>query len=69
MAQLERQPADINLATGLAVPPGFDARKFPIIARHHFGLEPPPPWQHISSPLARIIDRLRVVDEIEDAAA
>ena len=45
--------------SNLATPPEFDARQFPIIARHYFGVEP----------LARVIARLPVVDGPEGEAA
>ena len=52
-----------------STPPGFNARRHPIIARHFYGVEPPPPWQHISTPLARVVARLRIVDDAESEAA
>ena len=52
-----------------SLPEGFVPLQFPIIGRHFYGIEPPPPCQHISVPLARVIDRLRVVDDTEDESA
>ena len=31
-----------------APPANFDARQFPVIARHHFGIEPPRPWKPLA---------------------
>ena len=31
------------------LPEGFDPRQFPIIGKHFYGVEPPPPWQHASA--------------------
>ena len=60
---------DVAPDTNDPTPPGFDPWRFPIISRHWFGVEPPPPWQHISEPLAHVTARLRVVDEPEGRAA
>ena len=55
----------INLADGTHqhaetdLPPGFDPVRYPVIAKHYFGVEP----------LARGIARLRVVDDLEEMAA
>ena len=61
--------SDTDTDTNATAPEGFDPRQFPVIGQHFFGIKPPRPWQHISTPLARVIGRLRVVDNTEDEAA
>ncbi len=65
MSRVEHQSADLSPDTNESTPPGLDARRHPIIARHYFGVEPPPPWEPLAAPLARVIGRLRVVDDAE----
>ena len=65
------RPPDVipDARTDTTTPADFDPARYRILAAHWPGLPPPPPWQHISSPLARIIGRLRIVDDDEDQAA
>ena len=69
MHYLDYLTLDLRTNSTESTPPGLDARRHPIIARHFYGVEPPRPWQHVSTPLARILDRLQVVDDAQDKAA
>ena len=48
---------------------GFNPKAHPLISRHWFGIEPPPPWQHISQPLDRTVARIAVAVSNEESAA
>ena len=67
MVPLDLAP-DTDSNTEITAPEGFDARRFPVIGLHHFGIAPPLPWQLLGAVVARVVGRFHVDDRADEAA-